>query len=68
MEDRSLKKLCLYCEQCKSGFLDPSQLKNSFLPSNEDYKYRFANFETIKHYGWEAIALNPVIELELPHI
>lgn len=66
MEDRSLKRLCLYCEQCKSEVLDPLQLKNGFLLSNEEHKYSFANFETIKRYGWESVALNPVIYLELP--
>lgn len=67
-EDISRKRLYLHCEECESGFLDPTQLKNSFLTVIENYKYKLANFETIKNYGWESIAQNSVSENEVPNI
>ena len=67
-EDLSRKRLYLHCEECESGFPDPAQLENSFLTLNKDYKYKLADFETIKNYGWESFAQNSVNENQVPNI
>ncbi len=68
MEDISRKRLYLHCEECELGFPDPSQLESNFLTLGEDYKYKFADFQTIKKYGWESIAQISVTENQVPNI
>ncbi len=70
VEDQSNKRLYLHCEECSSGFLEPTNLdgKHSFLTLDLNFKYSLAEHNVISKYGWESYALNPVNQEVAPKL
>lgn len=57
-------KLYLHCEECETGYYDPSHLdkEHSFLTLNEDFESVIATMDDVKMYGWGQLQIEMVIE------
>ena len=54
-------ELYLHCEECESGWCDPSRIgdmDSSFLTLDEGFKAEFAAWTDIENAHWQQFALN----------
>lgn len=70
VEDLTLKRLYLHCDECEQGFVDPRDVDSGecFLTLTRDYDYKIADLATIERYGWKEFALCPTPEADAPNL
>jgi hypothetical protein len=63
MKDTTRDRLYLHCEECESGWADPSRVgdpSTRFLTLDEEFDACAATEDDLRRYGWSALDPLPI--------